>query len=118
MIKTSFVSAILVCALAISTMADDKAAGDARARQIFKNFDSNGDGFISLEEYKAGMAGNMAPERITGVFQEKDRNGDGRLTLEEMLYVPLDQRPSPSAPTPVKRADKKTGKDSKKSASQ
>jgi len=118
MIKSSLVSAILVCASAFSTLADDKATGDARARQIFKNFDTNGDGFISFEEYKTGMTGNMSPERVAGVFQEKDRNGDGKLTFEEMLYVPMDQRPPASAQTPVKKGDKKTGKDSKKSVNQ
>jgi Ca2+-binding EF-hand superfamily protein len=118
MIKTSLVAAILVCAYAVSTLADEGSTGDARARQIFKNFDANGDGYISFEEYKAGMAGNISPERIVGVFQEKDRNGDGKLTLGELLYVPMDQRPPASGSTPVKKSDKRAGKDSKKAANQ
>ena len=112
MTKTPFVVATLLCASVFSASADDSS--DRRGQQIFRNFDTNGDGGISLEEYKAGMIGNMSPSRIESVFREKDGNNDGKLSIEELFYVPADQR----LLAPVKKSGQKTGKDGKKAKTQ
>src|ERR1700761_4920141 len=72
----------LFCACA-SGAAADGAVDMERAQQLFKNFDTNGDGGISLEEYRAGMGANMSELRLEKVFKEKDRDGDGQLNLNE-----------------------------------
>ncbi|HSI11629.1 MAG TPA: hypothetical protein VK961_06275 [Chthoniobacter sp.] len=102
--KSTLTLFALVCSLAVTTLADD-ASSKNRLEQLFKNFDSNGDGGVSLDEYKAGMVGQMAPERVPTVFKQKDRNSDGKLTLAELLYHPEE---------PVKKDD--TKKDDKKPA--
>lgn len=107
MMKTSFTLAALFCATAYISFADE-AASKERLEQLFKNFDSNGDGSISLEEYKAGMVGNMAPERVAVVFQEKDRDHDGKLSMAELLYVPQD--PAKTDKKDDKKDDKKPAK--------
>lgn len=83
----------------------EETSSKNRLEQLFKNFDTNGDGGITLDEYKAGMVGQMAPERVPTVFKQKDRNSDGKLTLAELLYHPEES---------VKKDD--TKKDDKKPA--
>jgi len=109
MIKTPLTVVALVCSFALASFADETSA-KSRLDQIFKNFDTNGDGGISLEEYAAGMVGNMSPQRVPKVFKEKDRNGDGKLSKEELLIVPQDQMPAKATPSP----EKKTVKNDKK----
>jgi len=105
MMKTPLTVVILFCSFTLLAEAADTPP-DARLAQIFKNFDRDGDGGISLEEYKAGMVGNMAPERVENVFLEKDRNHDGQLDVQELIYVPQDQR-APATPAPRKDEPKR-----------
>lgn len=85
--KTPLTLVALFCSCTLMSFADETSSKD-RLQQLFKNFDTNGDGGISLDEYKAGMVGQMAPERVPTVFKQKDRNSDGKLTLPELLYHP------------------------------
>ena len=98
--KTTVTLAIVFC-MGSALLAEQPESDRARAQQLFRNFDTNADGGINLEEYRAGMVGNMSETRIGKVFKEKDRNGDGQLSLEELLYVPADQR-SAATPLPAK----------------
>ena len=91
----------MVFCMGAALLAEQPESDQARAQQLFRNFDVNGDGGISLDEYRAGMVGNMSETRIGKVFKEKDRNGDGRLSLEELLYIPMDQRAA-ATPPPAK----------------
>ena len=105
MMKTRLTLVAVICSTALTAFADD-ASSKERLEQLFKNFDSNGDGGISLEEYKAGMVGQMAPERVPTVFKQKDRNSDGKLTLAELLYHPEE----PVKKEVPKKDDKKSTK--------
>lgn len=64
------------------------AAGDAAKpkrdpAEVFKKLDTNGDGKVSLEEFKAGPAGKKDPAKAEEIFKKKDKDNDGFLTLEE-----------------------------------
>ena len=52
--------------------------------EMFKRLDTNGDGTVSLEEFKAGPRGQRNPERAEEAFKRMDKDGDGKLTLEEL----------------------------------
>jgi Ca2+-binding EF-hand superfamily protein len=100
--KTSF---LLLATLAASSLvalaADEKPAAPAKPKrdpaEIFKAFDINKDGSVTLEEYKIGMTGQMDPARIESVFKFKDKDGDGKLTVEELMIVPPKATPKPAS---------------------
>jgi len=57
----------------------------ARARLQFDRFDKNGDGLISLAEYREVMAnlGEFPETTVRAIFDKKDTNGDEMLSFEE-----------------------------------
>lgn len=57
------------------------AAAEARAK-AFDRWDANRDGFLTLDEYKAGL---RKQENLETRFKNFDKNGDGQLTREEFV---------------------------------
>lgn len=61
----------------------------AAAESVFRKFDTNKDGEISLEELKAGLEKSLKIElsdkRVEQVMNDFDVSGDGKLQLEEMV---------------------------------
>ncbi|GAA3207577.1 EF-hand domain-containing protein [Actinocorallia longicatena] len=57
----------------------------AKARLQFDRFDKDGDGFISVAEYREVMAnlGDFSEATVRAIFDKKDANGDGVLSFEE-----------------------------------
>ena len=57
----------------------------AKARLQFDRFDKNGDGLISLAEYREVMAnlGEFPETTVRAIFDKKDANGDEMLSFEE-----------------------------------
>jgi hypothetical protein len=83
----------ILAALAVSVSfatAADAAKKEAKAEkkganpeERFKKLDTNGDGFISLEEFKASPAGQKDAAKAEEFFKKKDKDGDGKLSAEE-----------------------------------
>ena len=51
--------------------------------EMFKKLDADGNGSVSLEEFKAGPRGQRNPERAEQVFKKIDADQNGEVTLEE-----------------------------------
>ena len=51
--------------------------------EMFKKLDSNNDGSISLDEFKAGPIGKKDAAKAEEIFKKKDKDGDGKLSKEE-----------------------------------
>ncbi|KAK7359515.1 hypothetical protein VNO77_01476 [Canavalia gladiata] len=64
-------------------MAEDKA----ECERVFKRFDVNGDGKISLSEFADALKvlGLTSQEEVHRRMAEIDKDGDGSITLEELV---------------------------------
>ena len=51
--------------------------------EAFKKLDTNNDGSVNLDEFKAGPMAQRNPERAEEAFKRMDKNSDGKLSLEE-----------------------------------
>ena len=60
-----------------------KVTAEQRAK-AFARWDTNQDGLLTLDEYKAGLKGES---NLEARFNRFDKNGDGRLTREEFVIA-------------------------------
>jgi len=62
--------------------------GEGRKRpspeEMVKRLDTNNDGTVSLEEFKAGPMAQRDPSKAEEVFKRMDKDGDGKLTVAEV----------------------------------
>jgi Ca2+-binding EF-hand superfamily protein len=65
-------------------------SGNDELSQTFKEFDQDGDGYITAVEFKLAMTGRR--EEITGdeidsIFEHADGDGDGKINLIEFIVA-------------------------------
>jgi Ca2+-binding EF-hand superfamily protein len=68
--------------LSTAVVAADKADGKRDPEKMFKKKDADGNGSLSLEEFKTGMPEKALP-KADARFKKLDTNGDGQLSLDE-----------------------------------
>jgi Ca2+-binding EF-hand superfamily protein len=68
--------------LAVPAVAADGDKKGPNPEKVFQKKDANGDGSLSLEEFKAGMPEKALAKADTR-FKRLDANGDGKLSLDE-----------------------------------
>lgn len=95
----SILLALLVLPSALALAADEPVKPKRDPAKLFKAVDLDGDGGISLAEFKASTVGQIDPSRVGDVFKKKDSDGDGKLTLPEYMFVPPREVAKPAATT-------------------
>ena len=65
----------------------------AALREFFNSLDTNGDGFISVDEAKAGFEsiGGVWDAKQQADFDSCDINGDGKVSFEEFLAKNMEE---------------------------
>ncbi len=73
------IAVLMALALCVFFGVGSASAAEAKCPDSFKALDKNGDGKLSLDEFKAGGEKNTED-----AFKAKDANKDGAISLEEM----------------------------------
>ncbi|MBA3489284.1 MAG: EF-hand domain-containing protein [Longispora sp.] len=68
--------------------------GHERAEKLFKEMDTDGDGFITTEELKTALEKNpkVTPENIERAMKMYDKNKDDKISLSEYKKLPIDEQ--------------------------
>ena len=93
--KSSLLAAALIIGMPAALLADEPvAAGNHHdGQEMFKMWDSNGDGIVSRAEARAASAKHVAQ-----IFAGHDANKDDQLTAEEMRDTPADRADGKKSP--------------------
>jgi Ca2+-binding EF-hand superfamily protein len=85
---------VVVCGCLSAAFAAEGEKKGPDPERAFKKRDADGDGALSLEEFKVGMP-EKALARADARFKKLDTSGDGKLSLEE-FKVGMQRRPKPA----------------------
>ena len=98
--KLVTIMAALAVSISFATAADaeKKEGKNHHSEEMFKKLDTNSDGFLSLEEFKAGPAGKKDAAKVEEMFKKRDTNNDGKLSLEEFMAGHKEKKAEEAAP--------------------
>lgn len=101
--------ALSICCAMTLRAADEtaKKPGDGKhvaPEEVFKKLDTNGDGFLSKEEFLASPRAKKDPAAAEKRYAELDKKGDGKVTLEE-FKAGMQHGKKPAGDAPAKPAD-------------
>lgn len=100
--KTILLTLLAVPFMAIAVHAEDKPGlpgepGKPDAKpdkprmdpaEAFKKMDSNSDGNVTIEEFKASPRWKKDATKADEMFKRRDKDSDGKITLEEFTAKP------------------------------
>jgi Ca2+-binding EF-hand superfamily protein len=78
----AFAAVVAVSVLGSATQAADPAKKAPDPAKVFSKKDANGDGSLSLDEFKTGLK-DKALENADKRFKKMDSNADSKLSLDE-----------------------------------
>jgi len=64
-----------------------------RMADVFKFFDSDGNGIITSEDLKRSLGDHVGPDHINKMIEEGDLDGNGSVSREEWMHVMLGTTP-------------------------
>ena len=80
----AWLALVALTALGIAeTRGEEGEKKPASAEKLFKQRDQDGDGFLSLEEFKSVIKKEEMKEQADKWFKNRDKNDDGKLSFEE-----------------------------------
>lgn len=85
-----------VCSCGVTALAADAPKKERDPAKFFDQKDANGDGFLTLDELKAGMP-EKAAGKADGRFKKLDANGDGKVSRDE-FKAGMQDRPKRKKP--------------------
>ena len=59
---------------------------------MFRSFDTDGDGCISLVELKTSLKGNASGDKICEILMAADTDGSGQIDYTEFLAATIDRK--------------------------
>jgi Ca2+-binding EF-hand superfamily protein len=93
--KTCLPTACLAITLTVTSLHGQQGADSADSR--FQRLDTNGDGFLSKDEWMAIKSARKDPKRAQKRFARMDQNGDGQASKQEFLASKTEASETPSA---------------------
>lgn len=84
--KTSKLQQAALTAISVQASPDDIR----ELKQLFKQIDKNGDGSLTLEELRVGLAGNANGDVLLDLMKSADTDGSGQIDYTEFIAATLD----------------------------
>ena len=78
--KKTLIAFLFAALLSVPLSAQSQKGG----KRTFEKLDTNGDSFVTLAEYVAGVKKPESKEKMTAAFGRRDKDGDGKLSKKEM----------------------------------
>ena len=88
--KTCLPTACLAITLTVTSLHGQQGADSADSR--FQRLDTNGDGFLSKDEWMAIKSARKDPKRANKRFSRMDQNSDGQISKEEFLAPKTEEK--------------------------
>jgi len=64
---------------------ESKSQDETVLKEAFRILDTDKDSYISMDEFKAALAGKANDDEVSELYQDANKKGDGKLDMDEFL---------------------------------